>query len=75
MNISYKWLKDYIDIDLRPEDLERILTQTGLEVGSIEEVESITRWFARPGDRARADLRKTSEFGSFEQNNCRCWHW
>lgn len=41
MNISYKWLKDYIDIDLRPEDLERILTQTGLEVGSIEEVESI----------------------------------
>ena len=41
MNISYKWLKDYIDIDLRPEDLESILTQTGLEVGSIEEVESI----------------------------------
>ncbi len=41
MNISYKWLKDYIDIDLRPEQLEAILTQTGLEVGSIEEVESI----------------------------------
>ena len=41
MNISYKWLKDYIDTDLRPEQLETILTQTGLEVGSIEEVESI----------------------------------
>jgi phenylalanyl-tRNA synthetase beta chain len=41
MNISYKWLKDYIDTDLRPEQLEAILTQTGLEVGSIEEVESI----------------------------------
>ncbi|WP_372772200.1 phenylalanine--tRNA ligase subunit beta [Mangrovibacterium sp.] len=41
MNISYKWLKDYIDTDLRPEDLEGILTQIGLEVGSIDEVESI----------------------------------
>jgi len=41
MNISYKWLKDYIDTDLRPEELESILTQIGLEVGSIEEVESI----------------------------------
>ncbi len=41
MNISYKWLKDYIDTDLTPNDLENILTQTGLEVGGIEEVESV----------------------------------
>lgn len=41
MNISYKWLKDYINTDLTPEELETILTQTGLEVGGIEEVESI----------------------------------
>lgn len=41
MNISYKWLKDYIQTSLRPEDLESILTQIGLEVGGIEEVESI----------------------------------
>lgn len=41
MNISYKWLKDYIQTDLRPEDLEGILTQIGLETGGIEEVESI----------------------------------
>ena len=41
MNISYKWLKDYIDTDLQPKDLENILTQIGLEVGSIDEVESI----------------------------------
>ncbi|MFV0365521.1 MAG: phenylalanine--tRNA ligase subunit beta [Mangrovibacterium sp.] len=41
MNISYKWLKDYIDTDLTPSELEKILTQTGLEVGGIEEVESI----------------------------------
>lgn len=41
MNISYKWLKDYIDIDLLPHELGDILTQIGLEVGSIEEVELI----------------------------------
>jgi phenylalanyl-tRNA synthetase beta chain len=41
MNISYKWLKDYIDTDLLPNELGNILTQIGLETGSIEEVESI----------------------------------
>ncbi|MGQ8338317.1 phenylalanine--tRNA ligase subunit beta [Sunxiuqinia sp. A32] len=41
MKISYKWLKDYIDTDLTPKDLEDVLTQTGLEIGGIEEVESI----------------------------------
>ncbi|QZT37075.1 phenylalanine--tRNA ligase subunit beta [Halosquirtibacter xylanolyticus] len=41
MNISYSWLKDYIDTDLSPAELSSILTQTGLEVGSIEEVETI----------------------------------
>ncbi|MFV0290519.1 MAG: phenylalanine--tRNA ligase subunit beta [Mangrovibacterium sp.] len=41
MNISYKWLKDYIDTSLTPNELESILTQVGLEVGGIEEVESI----------------------------------
>lgn len=41
MNISYKWLKDYIDTDLLPHELAGILTQIGLEAGSIEEVESI----------------------------------
>ena len=41
MKISYKWLKDYINTDLTPQQLEEVLTQTGLEVGGIEEVESI----------------------------------
>lgn len=41
MNISYKWLKDYIDTDLLPDELGEILTRIGLEVGSIEEVETI----------------------------------
>jgi phenylalanyl-tRNA synthetase beta chain len=41
MKISYKWLKDYINTDLTPQQIEAILTQTGLEVGSIEEVETV----------------------------------
>ncbi len=41
MKISYKWLKDYINTDLTPQQLEGVLTQTGLEIGGIEEVESV----------------------------------
>ncbi len=41
MNISYSWLKDYIGIDQSPEEIGRILTQIGLEVGGIEEVEAV----------------------------------
>jgi phenylalanyl-tRNA synthetase beta chain len=41
MKISYNWLKDYIKLDLAPEKLSEILTETGLEVGGLEEVESI----------------------------------
>ncbi|MDA3817437.1 MAG: phenylalanine--tRNA ligase subunit beta [Prolixibacteraceae bacterium] len=41
MNIAYSWLKEYIDIDLSPQEVGEILTQTGLEVGSIDEVETV----------------------------------
>ena len=41
MKISYNWLKDYIDLDLSPEELSEILTNTGLEVAGIEMVESV----------------------------------
>lgn len=41
MNISYKWLRDYVDFDLSAERLAEALTSIGLETGSIEEVESI----------------------------------
>lgn len=41
MNISYNWLKSYIDIDLTPEALAEALTSIGLETGSVEEVESV----------------------------------
>ena len=41
MNISYSWLKDYINLELSPADVAATLTQLGLETGSIDEVESI----------------------------------
>ncbi|MEN8118573.1 MAG: YtpR family tRNA-binding protein, partial [Bacteroidota bacterium] len=41
MKISYSWLKDYIDLDKSPEEICEILTQTGLEVGGLEEVETV----------------------------------
>lgn len=41
MNISYKWLKRYIDFDLNPKELAAVLTSVGLECDTVEEVESI----------------------------------
>ena len=41
MNISYKWLKEYVDFNLTPEQVCEALTSTGLEVGALEEVQSI----------------------------------
>lgn len=41
MNISYNWLKQYIDFTLSPDELAAALTSMGLEVGTVEEVESI----------------------------------
>ena len=41
MKISYNWLKDYADLDVTPAQLAEILTNTGLEVSGVEEVESI----------------------------------
>ena len=41
MDISYKWLKRYIDFDLNPRDLAATLTSLGLECDTVEEVESI----------------------------------
>lgn len=41
MNISYKWLKEYVDFDLSAEEVAVALTSIGLEVGSVEEVQTI----------------------------------
>jgi len=41
MNISYNWLKQYINIDLPAEETGKILTSIGLEVGGVEKVQTI----------------------------------
>ena len=41
MEISYKWLKEYLDFDLDPQQTADALTSIGLETGSVERVESI----------------------------------
>ena len=41
MNVSYKWLKEYVDFDLTPEKVAEALTSIGLEVDGIEEVQSV----------------------------------
>ena len=41
MNISYNWLKRYIDLRDDAETVAKILTSIGLEVGTVEEVETI----------------------------------
>ncbi len=41
MKISYSWLKQYANIDLSAEHLGELLTDCGLEVEGIEEVQSI----------------------------------
>ena len=41
MNISFNWLKRYIDLSMSAEETAKALTSIGLETGGIEEVESI----------------------------------
>ena len=41
MNISYKWLKEYVDFNLTAEEVCAALTSGGLEVDALEEVQSI----------------------------------
>ena len=41
MNISYKWLKEYVDFNLTPQETADALTSIGLEVGSVEEIQAI----------------------------------
>lgn len=41
MNISYNWLKEFVDFDLSPNEVAAALTSIGLETGSVEEVQTI----------------------------------
>jgi phenylalanyl-tRNA synthetase beta chain len=41
MKISYNWLKEHIQLDYEPEYISKILTDIGLEVESVEKIETI----------------------------------
>lgn len=41
MNISYKWLKEYVDFDMTADEVAAALTSVGLEVDGVEEVQAI----------------------------------
>jgi phenylalanyl-tRNA synthetase beta chain len=41
MKVSYSWIKEYLNVDLNAVDCAKVLTDTGLEVEGILEVESI----------------------------------
>lgn len=41
MNISYNWLKEYVDFDMTPEEVSAALTSIGLETDGVEEVQTI----------------------------------
>jgi phenylalanyl-tRNA synthetase beta chain len=41
MKISYNWLKKHINTSLSPEEMDKILTDTGLEVESVEKIEAV----------------------------------
>jgi len=41
MKVSYNWLKDYVKTNLSPDELSKVLTDTGLEVDGIEKIENI----------------------------------
>ncbi|GAB3993048.1 phenylalanine--tRNA ligase subunit beta [Spirosoma daeguense] len=41
MEVSYKWLQDFIDLTESPEEVGKLLTSTGLEVEGIEKIEAV----------------------------------
>ena len=41
MKVSYSWIKDYLNVDLSAEECAKVLTDTGLEVEGIQDVESV----------------------------------
>lgn len=41
MNISFNWLKEYIDTDITVDEASKILTDTGLEVEKVQKIETV----------------------------------
>jgi len=42
MRIAYSWLKEYIDLELSPEELAEKLTLAGVEVEAVEQFAEIS---------------------------------
>jgi len=41
MNLSYNWLRDYLQFDLSPQEVADALTSIGLETGSVVEIQTV----------------------------------
>ena len=41
MKVAYSWLKEYAELDLSVDECSQLLTDCGLEIDAVEEVESI----------------------------------
>ena len=41
MEVSYKWLQEFIELPESPEEVGKLLTSTGLEVEGIEKIEAV----------------------------------
>ncbi|MDB4534413.1 phenylalanine--tRNA ligase subunit beta [Vicingaceae bacterium] len=41
MKISYNWLKNYIDVEVNPENISEILTDSGLEIDGMQKIQTI----------------------------------
>ena len=41
MNISYNWLREYLQFEMTPQQTADMLTSIGLETGSVEEIQTI----------------------------------
>ena len=44
MNISFNWLKEFLNIDIDIEKVSEILTDIGLEVEGIENLFFVSKW-------------------------------
>ena len=62
MNISYNWLKEYVDFDLTAQEVADALTSEGLEVGCVEEVPTVKGGLQGLVVGEVADLRAPSQF-------------
>jgi len=41
MKISYNWLKNYIDVEINPDNISEILTDSGLEIDGMQKIQTI----------------------------------